>query len=54
MGTLAIQNFYNGKHSNVVATTTWGSYTRRPDSDRPSHTDIEHKSKTKSRQGRYR
>ena len=26
MGTLAIQNFYNGKHSNVVATTTWGSY----------------------------
>ena len=23
MGTLAIQNFYNGKHSNVVATTTW-------------------------------
>ena len=28
MGTLAIQNFYNGKHrhSNVVATSKWGSY----------------------------
>ena len=26
MGTLAIQNFYNGRHSNVVATTTSGSY----------------------------
>lgn len=26
MGALAIQNFYNGRHSNVVATTTWGSY----------------------------